>query len=341
MKKVFGVTAALVLGLSIAASAAITIDTVRAGDPGNAADSASHSGNPAGQGSVSYNYNIGKYEVTAGQYTAFLNAVAKTDTYGLYNINMFLSNYGCGIRRIGNAGDYSYSVSVDWASRPVNFVSYWDACRFTNWLHNGQPTGLQDAGTTERGAYDIDGYNWNDGGAIQRSADWKWAVASEDEWYKAAYYRGGTDAGYWLYPTQSNSTPGQDMVDASGNSANHSVPPGVYPIDDGKYTTVAGEFQNSGSAYGTFDQGGNVWEWNEAILYQDLAHAFRGLRGGSFGSYGGSHLQSSTRNGGLVPPHEGGDVGFRVSQYVPEPSTVIALLSGFAASSVLRRRRSR
>jgi len=31
------------------------------------------------------------------------------------------------------------------------------------------------------------------------------AVASEDEWYKAAYYKGGsTNAGYWYYPTGSD-----------------------------------------------------------------------------------------------------------------------------------------
>jgi len=33
---------------------------------------------------VAYNYHIGKYDVTVGQYTAFLNAVAATDKYGLY-----------------------------------------------------------------------------------------------------------------------------------------------------------------------------------------------------------------------------------------------------------------
>ena len=33
-------------------------------------------------------YQIGKYEVTAGQYTEFLNAVAKADPNGLYNTTM-------------------------------------------------------------------------------------------------------------------------------------------------------------------------------------------------------------------------------------------------------------
>ena len=59
------------------------------------------------------------------------------------------------------------------------------------------------------------------------------------------------------------------MADASGNNANYYTALRPTPSTTGKYTTVVGEFQNSASPYGTFDQGGNVWEWNEAIVYQD------------------------------------------------------------------------
>jgi hypothetical protein len=58
---------------------------VTVGNPGNVADTRYAS---PGYGAVAYSYNIGKFEVTAGQYTVFLNAVAKTDTYGLYNGHM-------------------------------------------------------------------------------------------------------------------------------------------------------------------------------------------------------------------------------------------------------------
>lgn len=342
MKRLFAVTAALaLLGLSIAASAAIIIDTVPIGDPGNVADTASHSGNPAGQGSVSYAYNIGKYEVTAGQYCAFLNAVAKTDTYGLYDSSMWTSPYwACKIQKIGTSGEYSYSVDSDYANRPVNYVDFWDACRFANWLHNGQPTGPQDATTTERGAYTLDGYNGGDGRTIERNAGWQWAVPTEDEWYKAAYYKsGGTNAGYWLYPTQSDGTPGRDLSDASGNNANYYGDP--YPIQSPYCTTAVGEFRNSDSAYGTFDQGGNLFEWNEAIPgISDPA--YRGLRGGSFSGYDGygvSALRSSSRYG-YAPHIDHLSVGFRVVS-IPEPSSTMALLGGLAALIGLRRRKAR
>jgi formylglycine-generating enzyme required for sulfatase activity len=304
------------------------------------ADSASHSGNPAGQGSVSYTYNIGKYEVTTGQYTAFLNAVAATDMYGLYSTYMDTSvySYGCNIKRTGNSGSYSYSVASDWANRPVNFVSFWDSCRFANWLHNGQPTGLQTAATTERGAYTLDGYTGQDGRTIGRNAGAKWAVTSEDEWYKAAYYKsGGTNAGYWLYPTKSDTAPsnlGSDGYTDPGNHASY-----AYTIGSPYYRTNVGEFENSASPYGTFDQGGNVWEWNEAIPYISGSYAYRGLRGGSF-SGDGSTLRSSTRDFSSPDPHyEDCSVGFRVSE-VPEPSSIIALVGGLVGLLGIRRRRA-
>lgn len=78
----------LLAGLLAGTAAAVNIATVPVSNPGNAGElsgaGAGGSGPDAIVGGVAYTYNIGKYEVTAGQYTEFLNAVAATDTYGLY-----------------------------------------------------------------------------------------------------------------------------------------------------------------------------------------------------------------------------------------------------------------
>jgi sulfatase modifying factor 1 len=286
---------------------------------------------------VDYTFNMGKYEVTAGQYTAFLTAVAKADTYGLYNTSMSRTDYGSGIARSGSSGSYAYSVDANFVNRPVNYVSWGDSARFANWLHNGQPTGAQGLSTTEDGAYYLNGATSNAQLiAVSREADWKWAVTSEDEWYKAAYHKNdGMTGNYFNYPTSSNTVPGRDMADPlPGNNANYYTGASPYPIDSGKYTTVAGEFQNSDSPYGTFDQGGNVWEWNEAII----SGSYRGLRGGSFvgDDFG---LRAADRGNHDLSANEGYKGGFRVSEAIPEPVTMAGMVLGIGGLVGYIRRR--
>ncbi len=342
MKKVFAVTAAIVLlSMGLAAQANVfnlgsgftNLETVTVGDPGNA-------GQVSGArvcGSVSYTYNIGKYEVTAKQYADFLNNKAKyaDEPHGLYA--------GAGsIQRSGGGtviDPYVYTVANDRANRPVTHVSFWDACRFVNWLGNGQGSG-----DTETGAYTLTGCNEADGRTIRRNAGAKWAVTNEDEWYKAAYYKGGgPNAGYWLFPTRSNSAPssvGSDGYTDPGNHANYLAYPYSYTIGAPYYTTQVGEFENSASAYGTFDQGGNVWEWNETLFY-GLDANMRGLRGSSFNLYD-SNMIASDRSSGGGPTYETSFLGFRVSQVtpVPEPSSLIALAGGLISLLGIRRRRA-
>jgi formylglycine-generating enzyme required for sulfatase activity len=56
----------------------ISIKTVRIKQKNNEADA-------TGYGQVNNNYSIGKYEVTIRQYSKFLNSVASSDPFQLYN----------------------------------------------------------------------------------------------------------------------------------------------------------------------------------------------------------------------------------------------------------------
>ena len=319
-----------------------SLEMVPVGDPGNAGEGSGDSYGGWGPdhicGVVNYNYQIGKYEVTAGQYTEFLNHKATvTDTYGLYNTKMadeLWNNLGCNIQRSGGGtvgNPYSYTVPSDWANRPVNYVSFWDAARFANWLNNGQGDG-----NTETGAYTLNGYNGNDGRSITRNLGAKWFLPSEDEWYKAAYYKGGgTNAGYWDYPTKSNTAPsnvGADGYIDPGNHANY-WNGSNFTIGSPYYRTNVGEFENSASAYGTYDQGGNVWEYNETYLPEASGiGSSRGMRGGYL--YGGSdQLAASFCCYNEDPTTESWAFGFRVAG-VPEPGTM-ALLAGVALTALL------
>jgi formylglycine-generating enzyme required for sulfatase activity len=318
------IAAIMLLCLAIASQADVfnlggsltNLEVVTVGDPGNAGEpsgGAVEGGfGPAGTcGPVAYTYEIGKYEITAAQYCDFLNHKAASDPYALYNTYMWSKGAGCKISRSGISGSYVYSVAADLANRPVNYVSIWDAMRFANWLHNGQGNG-----STETGSYEMNGYIGLDGRAIHRTNDATWVVPSEDEWYKAAYYKGGgVDAGYWIYPTQSNAIPSNvlGVPTDPGNNASYSdiVIGGTY------LRTVVGEHENSESAYNTFDQGGNVWEWNETPV-DSTYPTYRGFRGGAYGSTE-DDMRASGRGNYNNPLFENGASGFRLARVVPVP----------------------
>ncbi|NLE59100.1 MAG: formylglycine-generating enzyme family protein [Planctomycetes bacterium] len=128
-----------------------SLEMVTVGDARNEPDGRAMQDGTVGYGSVAHTYAIGKYEVTAGQYCEFLNAVAKSDPYGLYCTDMSYIGPGCRISRSGLSGSYTYRVNADSVNRPVNWVSYWDACRFADWLHNNQPTSFRAPATWQRG----------------------------------------------------------------------------------------------------------------------------------------------------------------------------------------------
>lgn len=280
--------------------AQVIYDMVVIGNPGNSNDK-------TGFGGVAYTYKIGKFEVTIGEYAEFLNAVAsESDPYGLWNSTMVIPNIQ-GISRSGSSGNYSYSVmntssesGISSNNMPVTGVSWFSAARFANWMANGQPNGNESAGTTENGAYTLNGKKT--GTTVIRNtinpntnAAPTYYIPTENEWYKAAFYNGRD---YYVFATQHNTTP-SNIIGDSSNAANflsdattgYSVPQSMLYSSSQTYLTNVGTFINSISYYGTFDQNGSVWEWTDmdgSISY------YRSIKGGAWTSTP-PYLQSSYR----------------------------------------------
>jgi sulfatase modifying factor 1 len=351
---VFMVGVAALLGLLALPAQAVTIDLLPVGNAGNANDPATG----GIYGGVNYDYSIGKYDVTIGQYTDFLNAVAATDTYSLYNTSMATDLNVAGISRTGSSGSYAYSVinnGGDSSNRPITYVSWWDSARFSNWMANGQPTGAQSSTTTENGAYNVNGATSGNAPAKNvtnpnTSAAPTFFIPNENEWYKAAFYSpvlNSGSGGYYTYATQSNAAPG-NQIGSTANQASYYAGAGYSVTQSASYSasqnylTDVGAFSGSESFYGTFDQSGNVYQWNDLDGLASSGSS-RGLRGGYWSISSPTNLSSSL-SGSNDPSLENSTVGFRLASpvAVPEPSTWVMGLAGIACGGwQMYRRRNR
>jgi sulfatase modifying factor 1 len=297
---------ALVLTSHLFAEPLVKIETVAVGNHGNLPDKLeAQTDGTRGYGSVSYPYSIGKCEVTIGQYAACLNAVARLSSgiaaQSMWQSDMEYDTWANGISRSGNGSlnqPYSYSVIGD-GNRPITWVDWFDAARFCNWLHNGATVDAD----TETGAYTLNGAT---NGIISRNPDAKWWVPSENEWYKAAYYdpTRKSKTRYWAYPNR-----GDFMQAGEGNfyfGGYAYLGPG-----DNKLSPV-GYYSNVATYYGTFDQAGNVWEWNDSLISAGM----KGIRGGGWPStdLGDPDVRhASFRDRGRLPTETGSYLGFRVT----------------------------
>jgi formylglycine-generating enzyme required for sulfatase activity len=263
------------------------------------------------------------YEVTIQQYADFLNAVAASDPYQLYNPSMETDLTVAGIARSGNSGAYTYRVigpsgatpsgASSPGNRPIAYVSWFDAARFANWMHNGKG-----AGDTENGAYTLNGAT--SGMAVAANAGAKFHIPTPDEWYKAAYYSPTLNhrkGGYYVFATQSNATPGSvpdnDITKRHRpNQANYfnggfAVTQAITPSPSQNYLTDVGAFSKSASFYGTFDQAGNVYEWTDG----NGSGSQRSLRGAYWVS---NVADTSYLDEYILPPdYESSGSGFRLA----------------------------
>ena len=329
-------TAALVAlmlaSLTLPNAHAVTIEWVTVADPGNTADTTTY-------GAVADAFQIMKFEFTNSQYTDFLNAVDPngTNPNSVYNTDMGDNARGGISFTSGAASGSKYALKTNMGDKPVNFVSWFDAARVANWLQNGQGSG-----STETGAYTLVG-GQTSGTAPAANPGASYLLPTEDQWYKAAYYKGGsTNAGYWSFATQSDSVPaavssgstgiGSAGIGSTANFANYDNEADWNSLN-GNVTTVG--TNGRPSAYGGVDLNGNVWEWNDG----GGTAGNRVLRGGSYVSLA-VLLKSTFRSADREPGDEDADIGFRLAA-VPEPSTCALALAGLACGgySMWRRRK--
>ncbi|MFL0770997.1 MAG: Ig-like domain-containing protein, partial [Prochlorococcus sp.] len=200
-----------------------------------------------------------------------------------------------GITRSGINGEYAYKAIQGKENHPVTWVNFWDAASFANWLTSGN---------TNKGIYDLDSTGKSNNSITRNATEWSngaVAIASHDEWYKAAYYSGsstGADGdAYWLYPTQSNS-----IMSADANYGDRDGDGGLLSV---------GTYSGKSSYYGTFDQAGNAREWTESIPSNKTTQ--RLVLGGQFDSKQ-KHLKKETYS---APNRSFLRTGFRVTTLVP------------------------
>lgn len=240
-----------------------------------------------GYGGISYSYKIGRYEVTGAEFNTAVAADSRI-------------------------GDCQY----DSLNGPAYYVSWYEAAMYCNWLTSGD---------AYLGAYLFDGSGTFTG--IDRASAISlygnvYALPTEDEWYKAAYWRDDISDQWSLYANGTDTTPtwgtteGWNYRDATYGYA-YGI--GSWPVGYGA------QEQN-----GTYDMMGNVWEWTETMY-----DASRWVgRGGGYGS-DATELGSSVR-GKTYPYSEGNNLGFRIVM-IPEPSTVLLFGIGIMSAWLLRR----
>ncbi|MCF7818017.1 MAG: SUMF1/EgtB/PvdO family nonheme iron enzyme [Kiritimatiellales bacterium] len=274
--KTLMMVSAMACGMCALQDAQATMITI--GNAGNAADVAWGGGQPKAYGAVGYIYQISQYEVTGAEFGA---AVASDS-------------------RIGSSTPNS-------GNNPAASVNWYEAAKYCNFLTSGdaytgvyQFDGLGNLTTVDRTA------------AISTYGGKTYALPTDDEWYKAAYYTG---TGYSLYANGTGTAP------VAGTEANY--------LSASTWVGGTGAVEQNG----TYDMMGNVMEWNESAY--DMVGNFV-LRGGEYNNTS-SHQMSS--NISYAPAtYEDSTVGFRIVA-IPEPST--AALAGLAGLGLLAVRRFR
>lgn len=360
MQNVRAFASCVAVGLALAASdaMAVTYNVLPVGNPGNSVVA----GN--GFGSVNYAFSMGTFEVTNAQYAAFLNSVdvssggGTVSSLGLYSSSMSSDTTNGGILfNAGGSAGSRYTVRNaatvnSFGNRPVNYVSWFSAARFANWL-NASENGS--AAAINSGVYAVNSQTSGTiplrntaavAGSTPRTA---FVIPSANEWTKAAFFNSGSNNYYYWQTKVSGSTPAPTIA-TTGNTATWSTSTNIsnYGGASGLVrTSNVGSFAAATSAYGLYDMLGNVTEYSDTASTSAAGsvHVF----GGSFNMSLATAQSTASSFGVQVrnPASGAPSMGFRLGQVtvapVPEPGTIALASTGmigmFGAGWMKRRKR--
>lgn len=321
-------------------------DFVSVGAPGNRSWIESERELPNGitlnhiddRGRVDYSYRIMRTEVVQTQYVDFVQA-----------FRPFWAEIGTipgRVERGGNGGtEFTSGGSSVLGGLTVNpaynesavTISWRNAARYANWLHNGAPSDNLTWDTFHTGAYtftDASFTSHTQGSPVTRNEDARFWLPSLDEYLKAGYYDpnryGEGQEGYWTFPHGSNTQP---VVGPPGEGEWGGVP--GEPIWD---KLRAGRYPDTRSPWELLDILGTEREWVETptgvFLRSDGSFSVNGDRvmmgdDSSFSSIDSWLFGSLETTGGFT---------FRLATIVPSPSSVL-IIGSASLYGALRRRR--
>lgn len=312
-----------------------TINPVKVADAGNQGDPKAY-----GWGAIAYEFWVGKNDVTVEEYAVFLNAVAQKDPLHLYDARMWSEQWPL-IQRSGPdaQGNFHYQANKATSRYPIIFINYKNAQRYCNWLENGKPNGTETANTTETGTYNLLSSKTSIAPAKKKAT---FRLPTNEEYHKITYYKGGSlNAGFYKYPTQTDTLPQSHSIDPNGihnlniglssqgtdgrnflQNIGNTIHLPTFPNE-----SYDGSNPHSVGFYGTHDDGGNVAQWTSTT---DSSGSFLLVRGSDWDYWDHNtniwnpfYYAASTAFRVQAPNEADEHVGFRVVAIVPEKETQI------------------
>ena len=317
------------------------IEFVTIGAAGNAVVPATFpQGYARGRGSVSYEYRIGRMEVTTSQWVEFFNAAFDRPSNDRLPHLIPPGVWGAQGATPTVPDGRRWTVPAGNENRLVGNISWRMAAMYCNWLCNDKGT---DRAAFLNGAYDVATFGglspngFSD--QVEHSPGAQYWIPTFDEWVKAAHFDpnrlGDAAGGWWRFPTLS------DVVPVYGPPGQGQANAGAVQIPSQQLFHPLGSYPTVQSPWGLLDTAGGTSEWLESALAITGPNLDIRLQEGSsfalsFGSSRGSDLIEGTS--GSYPSISEWDFGFRIASAVPTPG--VSALLGLGIALALRRRRT-